>query len=855
MELPVISLIQTTLAEIDSNFETRQGSAFYDLFVKPQQLMLQPLIDYTYQARYGQSVKLIRSLADPDAFNTDYVDNLVSNFYIDRAEGQLATTTVRVYYTQPIDKQFPAKTAEFLAGTGVSFFNSADVSITATEMSLQNDGNLFYVDIPAIAGAPGTEYNLQPGDINTILNDPDAVRVTNLTASIGGLPTETNTELLDRTRDSIAVRDLETVKGINAILREKFSFIKQIQAIGMGDPEMMRDILYNAHIGGKTDVYIKTPSLSSGSFDVVGLDYDTTREVSRNYHVQMAKSATDVDLPADTGTPMIVQGKTVVREDVVETAASLLSVAIPPGTGIDLTGKEWLRLSIDNLGEVQVKVSGANVAQTQRFEIINSLNAAFGYTVAQPASGNKIKLTSLIEGAGSQITFKVLLSPISGSQYAGQVLFGISAGALPYTETGVAATVYVDGIDYEVNTADGLIYQKTFDVPTRDQFLTGRQTITCGQQMIPLLPTVSTTDGQISLSGGIYYLDSSVTSRFYDLPLAYVRVGDEVTIHSIDGFTTGTVLGTLPQTFLVSEVTSTQRLRLSGFNPTGTTLINSVAYSIKSNQVVVVDYKYNPISVDVGPQVMLPNGYDRGVRPGRADFTITDVPFIRVTAITEIDPDSREKIGEPLSPPAGFGAGGFGAGGFGTGLSGDYNFLVNSPTERFSVFEDSMILFSQASLTKSYVIEYQYVPELKSVHDITRADAERVTGADVLAKNYVPGFVSMTIGIRRDVTNLTTPDNAGLATLVSDLVNNSPANQGLQASDIIKLLEDQGVSSVQTPFTMTCVVLNTDGGTTIVESEDILIFPEVTLGKEETNFVTRRIVHLYPDVIQVVEVP
>lgn len=29
----------------------------------------------------------------------------------------------------------------------------------------------------------------------------------------------------------------------------------------MGDPEMQRDVLYNAHVGGKTDIYLKTPAL------------------------------------------------------------------------------------------------------------------------------------------------------------------------------------------------------------------------------------------------------------------------------------------------------------------------------------------------------------------------------------------------------------------------------------------------------------------------------------------------------------------------------------------------------------------------------------------------------------------
>ena len=63
MQLPIISFIQTRLAEADPNFDTREGTAFYDLFIEPQQFMLSPLNDFMLERRVGQSIR--EMLLDP----------------------------------------------------------------------------------------------------------------------------------------------------------------------------------------------------------------------------------------------------------------------------------------------------------------------------------------------------------------------------------------------------------------------------------------------------------------------------------------------------------------------------------------------------------------------------------------------------------------------------------------------------------------------------------------------------------------------------------------------------------------------------------------------------------------------
>lgn len=859
MQLPIISFIQTRLAEADPNFDVREGTAFYDLFVKPQQFMLQPLNDFMTKRRVGQSIRQMLQDPTPDTpttFDSSDADDAAGNLYVTRDSGNISTGSVRVSYITPKLLEFPALTAQFTAGT-LNFFNSSDFTLSASQMALQSDGSLYFADIPIQAELAGDGYDVDAGAITAFLNDSDAVRVTNLAKLSGGLSAETNTQLLKRTSNSIGVRDLETVKGINAILKELFPFLREIVSVGMGDPEMQRDIQYNIHTGGRTDVYLKTPSLTAGSTTINGLVTDSSRQVTRNLHLMMARNSTDSVFPPFTGTPSIVLNSELIKEDLIETSAAITSVIIPPGTGVDLTGHEWLNIQVDANTSIQFKVSGATVTQTQRFEIINSINAAIGLAIAQPGNNNTIVLTSPTVGAGSQLVFNTIHLPVASTQNASNVLFGIAIVSLPQTITGIVAATYINGVDYVVDYVDGNIYQTSFDALTRDPGSIGRQSIVCGQSMIPLLPAAPPTTGKITISGSNKFFDDSAANRFLNDPLVHVRPGDQLTILSINGFSSGTQAGvTIPSTYSVASVVTNQRLTLdSSFAPTGSTSINTINYTVVSQQVVNIAYKYNPISIDIGGQVLLADGLSRGVRPGRGAFTIVDTPFIKITSIQQVDPDTGEIIGNPLNAPGGYGAGGYGTGGFGVGVSGDYNFFVNSAKDRYSVFEDSMILFNEDALSNSYIVNYLWNPELQAIHTITRNDSERVTGADVLVKTFVPCFVDIPIGIRRDPTNINTPANEDLAILVQNLVNSTVADTGLKASDIESLLVAQGVSSVRTPFDMTGTILNPDGTTTIISSQDILTVPAVVLESQTDNFTTARITHFFPNTITVTEVP
>jgi hypothetical protein len=279
MTLPVRDFIIQRLLEFDPNFDTGNGVPTTGLMIDPQSIILQPIIDELTAVQASQSILTILGASDPDAFPEDIVDGLASNAFVERIPGAIGSTVERVRFFEPQDFSSPMSVLIWRGPAGQRYSNSEPVSVTSAEMALNQDGSLFYVDIPIIALDQGADYNVDAGAITTMEAEPQGVaNVTNLFAVGQGRDRETNTQLIDRIKVAVTVRALVTGRGIIVTLTENFTTIEEIQPIGFHDPEMMRDIVYNVHIGGNVDVYVKTGTFTPGSKDIFGLEVDTTRQ-------------------------------------------------------------------------------------------------------------------------------------------------------------------------------------------------------------------------------------------------------------------------------------------------------------------------------------------------------------------------------------------------------------------------------------------------------------------------------------------------------------------------------------------------------------------------------------------------
>lgn len=326
MALPVRDFIIQRLLEFDPSYDVGSGVPTTSLMIDPQAIILQPIVDELTVIQASQSILTILESDDPDSFPEDIVDGLASNAFVERIPGAIGSDVQRLRFFQPQSFSAQKGVLIFRGPQGQRYSNSEGVTVTDSEMALNQEGALYYVDIPIIALEEGETFNVGKGSITSMESEPAGIaNVTNLFGIDQGRDRETNTELIDRIKVAVTVRALVTGRGIVVTLTENFTTIEEIEPIGFGEPEMMRDIVYNVHIGGNVDVYIKTAALSDGSADFFGIEVDSTR--------RRATAATVVLLEQDVGYSL---GRPVDRTDVEPVVTSIDGV-VTYAEGTDYT--------------------------------------------------------------------------------------------------------------------------------------------------------------------------------------------------------------------------------------------------------------------------------------------------------------------------------------------------------------------------------------------------------------------------------------------------------------------------------------------------------------------------------------
>jgi hypothetical protein len=785
-QLPITEFLQDRLKEYDPNFEVRKGSAFDTLIFKPLSLIMQPLRDELDHVFIGQSLRRILQTERPDEFSEESVDDLVSNVYVYRYEGSKAGGVARVYYEYPVDREFPSGGIDIKGNNGKNYSNPAPFAITAGEMSRNVENAIYYMDIPVLSDDFGEDLNLEPDSLVSVENDPDVILVSNKNRIQGGSKRETNTELIERARKSISVRDLVTGKGFSSVLIENFpSFIREISAIGFGDPEMMRDILFNTHVGGKHDGYIKTSYITTLEKDFIGVLIDPTRSAFTTTQKELSGTTPvflgQVAIDRSVGNPVVKEVKVAIPAEVIGDVEIL--------SPINLSAKQYLKITIDGVTKT-VRVAGEIPSQTLRTEVVIAINNAFGLAVAS-SLGSRIKVLSPSPGKDSNVIIEEPDSP-----FASALEDTFSSSGIALSSQGDGPVTFLEDVHYTISNPAGTI-----------------------ARVLGPVRSITSTEGITTVEDS-----DSIEGPIGQNIFANILEGDIVTLNHPD----------ITGDYRVLEVLSADEIVVDHIFDDDYDLEDSISIrgtGIKDKELVYVEYYHNPVSIDIGKYVKLDSvGRNRGIRPSRDEYTITEVPLLRILSIEVIDPISGEPTGETLSGIGGYGMGGFGRGGFGIGSSAQYRLVVNSPTERFSIFEDAFISIDSAYQGFSFRIAYECVPELEDIHNFCRSDKERVLDGDILIKHFIPVYVSTTIYYSVDETDSEIPDNEILTNLVREFINTRPHGTNLDISDVKQFILSKidpffSYKSMIQPFTLTGVIHNTDGSLNIIKSSSYLEIP------------------------------
>jgi hypothetical protein len=261
--------LTTRIEEYDSNIVVSRGTANYDILVAALTAVLEPLWWEIKTVKEWQSLTNFGSMPDEE------MDALVANYFMVRSQGSKSRGTVKIYFSRPetiIFNEF----IRFVTRSGLGFIPEEPSIIQADAMSLNQEGGLYYTEIVVEAELEGKDYDILSNQIISVENLPvNFVRVVNTSAFTGGTDKETNTELFDRARDAITVRNLQTKKGIRYNVRTEFPRVSAIEVVGFGDSEMLRDLIQY----GYTTTTTITQTISGGVPVTIG----TTTVTGANY--------------------------------------------------------------------------------------------------------------------------------------------------------------------------------------------------------------------------------------------------------------------------------------------------------------------------------------------------------------------------------------------------------------------------------------------------------------------------------------------------------------------------------------------------------------------------------------------
>lgn len=260
--------------------EFGKGGALRDLAVSAFANIFAYLRLDNDNTRRRQSLLLLGKDSGTDV--DDMVDEILSNFFITRKDGRQSRGVITIFFSQ-----LPAAGESLVVPTTALFYKTAsqpfkpdattDLSYSSEDMTPIYDTNGVVIEyalrVPVVSVLKSANNNIAAGPfINWQFNNPYVTRVENTTAFSGGGDKETTTEMLERAPTAISVRDLNSARSIDAVLREEFSEIDDVFVTGYGDPEMIRDLVSEEathlrfHAGGFTDVYLRNQLVEEEEF-------------------------------------------------------------------------------------------------------------------------------------------------------------------------------------------------------------------------------------------------------------------------------------------------------------------------------------------------------------------------------------------------------------------------------------------------------------------------------------------------------------------------------------------------------------------------------------------------------------
>jgi hypothetical protein len=804
-------LVERLRAEIP-DIDVSRNSGMRDLVVRAAVAVLEPF------RREINGIQTAQSLNNFETMTRDEVNALLGNYFTEAATGGVATGTVRMYFASARSVVVSPVT-RFYTGGGLNFFPSTVQSINSSQMSFNQDGNLYFVDFVVQAENAGVEYNLEPGDLTNVSGLVGVVRVTNLARFQSGLDEETKEEAIGRTQNSITIRNLITDRGARFVLPEAFPQVDTLQVIGFGDDEMRRDVISGltdisnipggiagkddpglggsgVHIGGKTDIYIYQ--------QVLDIDDLTIEDV------------TDKGIRVFAGSHGFTQG----GGDTFEDEFGFFDKRGIVNGDLLLLGTD--SYTISGFAAGTLTVSPATLPASlfgQTYEIVST----------SPPDYVDIPLYDLVAELGGASVFDDdddPVAPIPGSL----ALAALETGGVPEKKTDDVARENLNLAILRVTTLEQI-----------DPLTLESSGIT-----IPMLDPLLFFALEAFTGGDGGNATGTIRVWFRDPTNAWVTAASTLfTYQSVRTFSpiaeeTGTA-----NSSTASGSSGGQVINLSGgnFTPAGLGLVDA-GYRITilsgpaagTYTVLSGSYDAGDVETDLNIRETLPDDITAEDWQLHVGIAESNMPSDAATGLYYFDVDVvavQTGTDSDLAEDAELTAAGFLSEGWSLKSTKDVlSFSARDlPYLRLTEWVNDDFLIVDVGTAPAVKVNYEYSSDVVDIQAFADDDANRIVAEDVLIRHYLPTYVRMQVtqrGLTADAAKQ----------VIVDFINELDPTRGLEASDAVDALYNAGSTYVQLPLTLVGLIQSPSRAWSVNIDQDSLGTDRVVHFIADEDFIT-----------------
>jgi uncharacterized phage protein gp47/JayE len=255
------------LQEYRPNVDVKRGVLF-ELLLHPQGIFQAQ--SQTNIARYKQARSLDAIMVDPTLADTGVVDEIASNYLLERLPGTKASGEIVVVVSllQPVTFSagtiFEADGQDFTITTAITAVTSTAEVQSPSDRVLSPLGNGNYTFSFPVTAVEEGEAGMIRKNALVVPEEQPLGYLTSYAESdfTGGRDAETNAQLMNRLLYGVAAKTFSGRVHMSAALRAETEFQSVIadSIIGFGDGEMLRDqhSIFPGSVGGRSDWYVRT---------------------------------------------------------------------------------------------------------------------------------------------------------------------------------------------------------------------------------------------------------------------------------------------------------------------------------------------------------------------------------------------------------------------------------------------------------------------------------------------------------------------------------------------------------------------------------------------------------------------